>query len=76
MILKQIGNKIRVFSPENIFILIWDQIMLFLILTLFFITPVQISFDTFTINTLLEIATVFWIFDVVISINRGFFKDG
>ena len=50
--------------------------MLFLILTLFFITPVQISFDTFTINTLLEIATVFWIFDVVISINRGFFKDG
>ena len=43
---------------------------------MFFAAPINSGFNTANIITLIEVIKIIWIFDMLITLNKGFYKFG
>ena len=46
------------------------------ILAMFIMAPINISFNEFDIENFIFLIKVFWIFDMLLLLNKGYYEEG
>ncbi|KAL4494053.1 hypothetical protein ABPG72_016009 [Tetrahymena utriculariae] len=81
-LIQQIGDKIPVFEPSNVYLLYWEFMIFILTCVIFFFIPIELFFQTSITPTEgigLAIRIIFFlafILDVIFYLNTGFFDRG